>query len=199
MPGSKPCPPDCTCGHHSRPRMSREEKLARRREQNRARYARDPEKAREQARSSYWRDVEASRERQRRSGGRTARVGSAYNLRAVHGLAPTDKAAMREAQDGRCCYCNRPLPEDERKVHIDHDHSCTCGPKKSCDFCRRGLACENCNRLVGMAGDDADRLELIAANLRVLAAAARARIAGKQAQEELPPNVRRMPRKEESA
>jgi hypothetical protein len=176
--------------------MSPEEKRQRKLEQNRAYYARNLERSRERARDAYWADPEKSRERLRT---RKRRTGTAENLRWVHGMELADKAAMRDAQGGRCCYCNRPLPDDETKVHIDHDHSCTCGPTRTCQYCRRGLACENCNRLVGMANDDPDRLELIAANLRILGTAARERINGKPVQEELPPNVRTLRRREESA
>jgi Recombination endonuclease VII len=195
MPGQKPCEAGCTCGHHTRQRVSPEERRKRRRAQNRIYYERNLEESRQRARDAYWADPEKSRAKLR---ARKRVTGTAENLRAVHGMEVADKAAMREAQAGRCCYCNRPLPDDERKVHIDHDHSCTCGPTRSCQYCRRGLACENCNRLVGMADDDPDRLELIAANLRRLDAAARERISGKPIQEELPLNVRRLERREGS-
>ena len=106
---------------------------------------------------------------------------------------------MWDEQHGRCCYCERPLPGDKFHVHIDHDHACTCGRKKTCESCRRGLACRDCNMVVGFAGDDPERLDLITANLRRLSAGARQRIAGKPVQEELPLNVRRLERREETA
>ena len=92
---------------------------------------------------------------------------------------------MREDQGGRCCYCERPLPENPRKVHIDHDHTCTCGSKGSCEYCRRGLACDSCNQIIGKADEDWERLERIAANGRRLQAQARARINAKPVQAEL--------------
>ena len=92
---------------------------------------------------------------------------------------------MLDSQQGRCCYCERPLPDNPKLVHLDHDHSCTCGPKKSCPSCQRGLACQACNNAVGAGGDDPDRLERIAANLRRLKAEARERINGQPVQGEL--------------
>jgi Recombination endonuclease VII len=107
------------------------------------------------------------------------------HLATRHGMRPEDRDAMREGQGGRCCYCERPLPENSRQVHIDHDHSCTCGPKKSCQYCRRGLACEACNTIIGKLGEDWDRMDRIVANGRRLQAEARARINSKPVQAEL--------------
>jgi hypothetical protein len=107
------------------------------------------------------------------------------HLATRHGMRPEDRDAMREDQGGRCCYCERPLPENPRQIHIDHDHSCTCGPKKSCQYCRRGLACEACNTVIGKVAEDWDRLERMAANGRRLQAEAQARINGKPVQAQL--------------
>jgi hypothetical protein len=127
-------------------------------------------------------------------------------IRSVHGLSPERWMELYEAQDGRCCYCERPLPGDEPGdgtglIHIDHDHSCTCGPKKSCEACRRGLACRWCNTVVGNADDDPDRLERIAANLRHLKAEASERISRKPVQGQLLEiaEIRRTERQEGSA
>jgi hypothetical protein len=117
------------------------------------------------------------------------------HLFARHRMTPADYQAMWDAQDGRCCYCERPLPAEQRQVHIDHDHACTCGPKKTCASCRRGLACEACNIAIGKAGDDPDRMERMAANLRRLKAEATGRINGAAAQDELPINVVRLSRR----
>lgn len=76
-----------------------------------------------------------------------------------HGLRPEDRAALWAAQDGRCYLCGEELAAE--KAHIDHDHSC-CGPNRSCPVCRRGLACEQCNRAIGLARDDPARLRRMA-------------------------------------
>lgn len=74
------------------------------------------------------------------------------------------RAAMWKEQDGKCYLCERPLGPGLMAV-IEHDHRC-CPMGKSCDDCRRGLACNRCNSLIAYAEDDADLLALIAANLR---------------------------------
>lgn len=70
-----------------------------------------------------------------------------------------------EAQDGKCYLCEEPLDRNEyRAIHLDHDHRC-CALGRSCERCRRGLACKVCNRLIGWASDDPAKLRRIAANL----------------------------------
>jgi Recombination endonuclease VII len=116
--------------------------------------------------------------------------------RGRHGLDPVKFAQLLAAQDGRCCFCQRPL---QGRIDVDHDHSCTCGPDRSCDACRRGLACHTCNAAIGLLGDDPDRMELAAANLRRLTAEARLRINGKPVQAELFEIEKAARRREESA
>ena len=227
MPGKRKCEPGCECGAHSRARMSDEELRARARERNR-RYraslspeqkeaqrvsareyrARNPEKWREYNRKDYQRNrdkrLESSRRTQERYRDnyrpRRAATAAVRHLRQAHGgMRPEDWAEMFAVQAGRCCYCERPLPEDRKQVHIDHDHSCTCGPLHTCWACRRGLACHACNQLIGLAGDDPRRLELIAANLRRLKADAQERINTKPAQGELPIDIRRAARRQEES
>jgi hypothetical protein len=82
-----------------------------------------------------------------------------------HGLTPDEWQAMWEQQQGLCYLCEQPLPPGKGTV-IDHDHSC-CPKHKSCAKCRRGLACFQCNVAVGMAGDDPERLALIARNFEL--------------------------------
>jgi hypothetical protein len=156
MPGPKKCEVGCTCVHHPGGKLGPAERRERDRERDRNRVRPyDPEKHR--------------RDR----------------LRGIHGISPEIFAGMWDAQGGRCCYCERPLPENPKLVHIDHDHSCTCGPKRSCRQCQRGLSCQGCNHVVGAGGEDPERLERIAANLRRLKAVARERINAKPVQAEL--------------
>ena len=82
---------------------------------------------------------------------------------------------MWEAQGGCCYLCGKPLKVGPR-THTEHDHSC-CPNSRSCRLCRRGLACQPCNHIVGLVQDDMDLLRLIAANFEPVQAAARARIA----------------------
>ena len=89
---------------------------------------------------------------------------------------------MWNEQDGRCYLCGDELIR--QKAVVDHDHVC-CPRGKTCSSCRRGYACQRCNRLIGAVGDDVDLLRRIADNLEVAFTAARARIAAQPAQEEL--------------
>lgn len=93
-----------------------------------------------------------------------------------HGMRAEDFARMVADQDGRCYLCGDELPDDPQKVHIDHDHTC-CPDGKSCPACRRGLACRDCNHIIGLAHDDPDRLRRIADALRIARRAAAPRIA----------------------
>ena len=109
---------------------------------------------------------------------------AANNLRAAHGLTPAQKQQMLDAQDGRCYLCGDELAYDQ--AVIDHDHTC-CTPTRtrktaSCAWCRRGLACDLCNTIIGMAGDDPERLIRIARSLAAVLPAVRVRIAGKPQQ-----------------
>lgn len=157
------------------------------RERNRRYRAANPDGVREKNRRYLAANPEKAAEFKRRQ-----REGNPVrHLWNMHGMRPEDRAAMVTAQEGRCCYCERPLGSDPHEVHIDHDHSCTCGPANSCTACRRGLACRDCNVLIGHAGDDPDRLDRIAANFRLLTAGSRERIAGSAPQEELPIDIRR--------
>lgn len=88
-------------------------------------------------------------------------------------------AAMWAAQSGRCYLCGDDLIAEQTVV--DHDHRC-CPASRSCAYCRRGLACGNCNSLIGFARDDPDRLRRIAASLETALAAADERMAGKPLQ-----------------
>ena len=162
----------------------------------RARAAR-PDEIREINRRSY----EKNRDR-RNAGARERRrltydpaVQAVESLWTRHKLRPEQVERRLAEQGGRCCYCRRPLSIEV--AVIDHDHAC-CGPKKSCATCQRGLACSACNKIIGLAYEDPERLETVAANLRALAAATRARISGKPTQGELFPNVIPLERREDT-
>lgn len=87
-----------------------------------------------------------------------------------------DWAAMWDAQQGRCYLCGRDMDPDD--AHVEHWHGCAAhGPKKSCRLCRRGLAHQPCNLVVGHGADDPSLLRIIADNLE----RANADIAARQA------------------
>lgn len=109
--------------------------------------AANPEKLRAQKAAYYKANIEQHR-------GRHAKY--------AHGLSPGGWAEMWQAQDGRCYLCGESMDKDAgRKVCVEHDHSC-CDKNRSCEVCRRGLACASCNLAVGFAGDDPVRLRRMA-------------------------------------
>jgi Recombination endonuclease VII len=138
--------------------------------QKRAKYdadSADPEKAerRRQAQRAYYLKNRDRLLDQKRTASRKA--GRADALRHIHGPeGPTLFDTLWAAQDGKCYLCGEQLrPDLNRQIHLDHDHSC-CPLGRSCERCRRGLACKPCNLIIGMAGDDAGKLARIAANLQ---------------------------------
>lgn len=157
--------------------------------QARARYAADPERHRAWMREDRVKDPAKYNARQRawraanpdkvRDGKRRERAASRarYPFNAVlrkHGITLEEWVTLWDAQAGQCYLCRRPMSKDlmsKDGAVIDHDHSC-CGPRKSCRFCRRGLACRLCNIVIGGAHDDPGRLRLIADNLEAAMRAA---------------------------
>ena len=136
------------------------------RERDRRKRAADPEGIRRYNREYAERTTDQRRLVHRRwRAANPGRVRSNW-LRNAHGMTPENWGALWQSQGGCCYLCGDPLDVLlPRFIHIDHDHSC-CPDHKSCTRCRRGLACHSCNVLIGLAGDDPERLLRIAAALR---------------------------------
>lgn len=85
------------------------------------------------------------------------------NLLQRWGLTPDQWDAMLESQGGRCgnLACRTTDP-GKRGWHVDHDHGCCPGNKKSCGKCIRGLLCGRCNRAAGLVDDDPNALRGLA-------------------------------------
>lgn len=86
------------------------------------------------------------------------------------GLTPGAWDALWQEQQGRCYLCGDALDSTanepgktggNRRVVVDHDHSC-CRPGRSCERCRRGLACGKCNLAIGLLNHDPARLRRVA-------------------------------------
>lgn len=75
-----------------------------------------------------------------------------YRIRK-HGIEPDTYFEMLNEQDGTCKVCQ----ETSDKLYIDHDHNC-CNGVNSCGKCIRGLLCNRCNLLLGLAKDRSDIL-----------------------------------------
>jgi hypothetical protein len=66
-----------------------------------------------------------------------------------HKLSQQRHDQMLKKQHNRCAICRKKF---EKTPHIDHNHKC-CRPMRSCDKCRRGLLCEDCNLGLGRFKD----------------------------------------------
>ena len=64
-------------------------------------------------------------------------------MRYHYKLEPEDYQALLDATGGRCPIC-----QNERRLVLDHDHSCCIGPV-TCGECLRGLICDPCNSSLG--------------------------------------------------
>lgn len=150
----------------------------------------DPEKLRAQRRASLGRQsaqpgfkekrtAQARRRMERDPEARERAV--AATKRFTHG---TDYqilfAQLWAEQDGRCYLCGEPLAPG-RTTHIDHDHAC-CPKGKTCSYCRRGLACERCNHVLGHASDSVELLRRIADNFEPVNARIKAQLASRDVQ-----------------
>jgi hypothetical protein len=133
----------------------------------RAEVSADPEKAAERrakAHEYYLANRDRIREnaRQRRE---ATLIHRTWNFRSAHGTKQSLLDELYEAQTGECYLCGDLLDrEAPRAIHLDHDHRC-CKLGRSCERCRRGLACKDCNTVIGRAQDDPARLRRIADNL----------------------------------
>jgi hypothetical protein len=71
-----------------------------------------------------------------------------------HGITQEQYDAKMVEQDSRCAICHK---EFEGTPHVDHSHAC-CPNLRSCDKCRRGLLCEDCNLGLGRFKDSIEVL-----------------------------------------
>jgi hypothetical protein len=92
--------------------------------------------------------------------------GRKYFLKHKFNLTLEQWDEMLAAQNGCCYLCEEPIDTGNTlPIHVDHDRSC-CPTDRSCGTCIRGLTHQKCNQGIGQFGDDPDRMERIAANLR---------------------------------
>jgi hypothetical protein len=81
----------------------------------------------------------------------TILVGHIGNLKK-YGLTRDDYVDMEKSQNGVCKICGESEKYNKR-LSVDHDHSCCSGPT-SCGKCIRGLLCSTCNKVLGQVNDD---------------------------------------------
>lgn len=85
-----------------------------------------------------------------------------YNRAVKYGITIQRIDDMYAAQNGMCAICFSGIGTD---CHIDHDHNC-CPGYRSCGKCVRGLLCNSCNLMLGMAKDSPEILLSASAYLK---------------------------------
>lgn len=71
-------------------------------------------------------------------------------LKQRYGITADQKDAMLAAQGGRCAICATDTPSTSTGWHIDHCHSTKAV---------RGILCQPCNNMLGMAKDNINILQ----------------------------------------
>lgn len=89
------------------------------------------------------------------------------NTRLVrnYGITVSEYERILAEQGSACAICGG-QPKDGPSFHVDHDHRCCPERKRSCGRCIRGLLCEDCNRVLGMFGEEVVRFEAAIVYLR---------------------------------
>ena len=83
----------------------------------------------------------------------------AYKLKAYYGITPADFKEFIRTQGNKCRICGKAGKENgkHKTLYVDHCHQY---------HYVRGLLCQNCNTLLGVAKDNIKVLEAAAAYLR---------------------------------
>lgn len=80
-----------------------------------------------------------------------------YALQRTLGISLKEKMAMIALQDNKCAICPKAFSEQQAtKAHVDHCHE---------TGKLRGILCNNCNRMLGLAYDNTNTLISAAAYL----------------------------------
>lgn len=82
-------------------------------------------------------------------------IGHLSNLKK-YGLTRDDYVDLEKSQNSVCKICGEKEKLNKR-LSVDHDHTCCPGPK-SCGKCIRGLLCSRCNKVLGQINDNIDLL-----------------------------------------
>lgn len=116
--------------------------------------ARDPEgfKAAAKSASKRWRDRKLGRGEPftKLTEAQTREIQRRSNLKRHYGISIEEYESIAISQDGRCAICRCPPKRVKRRavayrLCVDHDHA---------TGRVRGLLCNDCNRALGLLGDD---------------------------------------------
>ena len=105
----------------------------------------------EKARSKKWRQENPEKYKAWAEKNKDRRA--ATSRKYYYGITLDEFNAKMIAQDSKCAICGRLLV----RPSLDHGHNC-CPGKKSCGKCIRGILCQGCNTIIGLAGDSIEVL-----------------------------------------
>lgn len=82
-------------------------------------------------------------------------------IRRSYNISAYTYSKLLRRQGGVCAICGQAqsLGCSQRKLSIDHDHSCCPQTGKSCGKCIRGLLCTPCNQGIGSLRDSVAGVE----------------------------------------
>lgn len=80
-----------------------------------------------------------------------------YNIAYKYGVPEEKYQEIYDSQRGCCAICGIHESQTEKRLHLDHDHSC-CSGRKACGGCVRGLLCAKCNTSIGQFESEPTRL-----------------------------------------
>ena len=81
-----------------------------------------------------------------------------YKMKKYYGMTEEQFNKKLEEQGNKCAICSIHKHELNRRMNVDHDHSC-CPGKETCGKCVRGLICGSCNMALGAFRDNKVLLE----------------------------------------
>ena len=76
-----------------------------------------------------------------------------YRIKYTHKIDENTYMQILNSQDSVCALCKQ-----NKKLYIDHDHSC-CPTENTCGKCIRGLICQKCNMMMHYIDECSDLFE----------------------------------------
>jgi len=103
------------------------------------------------ARSASNPDMVRRHYEQKLANGTFARSGRRHRFKVKYGLTPEQVDAMKLAAGYRCEICGKDLSDEKPRATLNVDHCHKTGKI-------RGVLCPNCNRAIGLFGDNVDAM-----------------------------------------
>ena len=136
--------------------LEQEERKRQKQREADARYRlRHPEKQKAKDRKRYIENKEHEKARNSSYYMRNREVQRIKHRNTKHHMTSEWYDAKMAEQESRCAVCKQIFL---KTPHIDHDHKC-CKPSTSCEKCRRGFLCDDCNLGLGRFKDSIEVLQ----------------------------------------